>query len=436
MDVELVTIGTELLLGFTVDTNSALLGQALAAAGVRVVRRTTVEDREASVAAAVREALGRTGFVITSGGLGPTHDDVTKRAVAELFGVPLEFHPAIWDELVARFARMGRALAERNRCQAEVPRGATVLPNPRGTAPGLWLEGPPGTVVLLPGVPPELRGLVAEQVVPRLASRGGATVVRSLLVRTTGIPESALADRLAPLEPELPPLTCASLPGLDGVDLRLTAWNLSAEEASRRLERLAGRIRDLLGEHVYGRGEEDLAAQLLAECRARGLTLAVAESCTGGMLGARITAIPGSSDVFHGGVIAYDNAIKLDLGVPARTLEEGGAVSEEVARAMAAGARERFRADVAVAITGIAGPSGGSEDKPVGLVWFALAGPAGEEETLRFVFPGSRQDIRARACQYALWKAWLRLTGGRDQGSGIRGQGSGIRDQGSGARGE
>lgn len=420
MDLELVTIGTELLLGFTVDTNSAFIGQALADAGIRVARRTSVADREAEIVGAVGEALERTRFVITSGGLGPTHDDITKRAIAKLFGAPLRFDPELWEGLVARFARMGRRLAERNRCQAEVPEGATVLPNPRGTAPGLWLSGPPGEVVLLPGVPNELRGLVAEAVIPRLRSRGSGRVVRSLLVRTTGIPESALAERLAPLERDLEPLTFASLPGLDGVDLRLSAWDLPPEEADRLLAHHAERMAAAIGEHGYGLGEIDLAEQLLSQCRVRGRTLAIAESCTGGMLGARLTEIPGSSEVFMGGVVAYVNRVKEELGVSSRILLSSGAVSEETATAMAEAARSRFAADLAIAITGIAGPGGGSTEKPVGLVWIAVADHEGTE-THRVVFPGSRHDIRSRACQYGLWRAWLRVgkTPGKKPAQGI-----------------
>ena len=408
MDVELITIGTELLLGFTVDTNSAFIGQALAAAGIRVVRRTSVADREAEIVAVVREALDRTRFVITSGGLGPTHDDVTKRAIADLFGAPLRFDPDLWEGLVARFARMGRRLAERNRCQAEVPEGATVLPNPRGTAPGLWLSGSPGEAVLLPGVPQELRGLITDEIVPRLQARANGRVVRSLLVRTTGIPESTLAERLAPLAADLGALSYASLPGLEGVDLRLTAWDLPPEEADRLLAHHAERISQAVGEHVYGTGEIDLAERLLAACGERGLTIAVAESCTGGLLGARLTEVPGSSAAFVGGTVAYANRVKEALGVPSRILEASGAVSEETATAMAEAARGRFETDLAISVTGIAGPGGGSPDKPVGLVWIAVADLAGTEAH-RVILPGSRHDIRARACQFALWRAWLRV---------------------------
>jgi len=407
MDLELVTIGTELLLGFTVDTNSAFLGQALAGAGVRITRRTSVPDEPAAVAAAVSEALARSRLVITTGGLGPTKDDLSKTVVAELFGLPLEFHQEIWDAIVARFARMGRKLSDRNRCQAEVPRGATVLPNPRGTAPGLWISGAPGEVIMLPGVPGEMRGLVSNEVVPRLAARSGGTVVRSHVLRTTGIAESMLAERLEPVEDSLAPLTLAYLPSLEGVDLRLTVWNAEPDRADALLAEAAARLQQPIAEHVYGTGQQDLAEVVLARFRERQWTLAVAESCTGGMLGTRITAIPGSSGVFRGGLIAYHDELKRDLGVPARILEQHGAVSEETVREMALAARRKYGATTALAISGIAGPDGGSSEKPVGTVWIAHADAAGSEAH-RAVFPGSRQEIRIRATQAALWRLWRR----------------------------
>ncbi|PYP42080.1 MAG: competence/damage-inducible protein A [Gemmatimonadetes bacterium] len=403
MDLELVTIGTELLLGFTIDTNSAFAGQALAEIGVRITRRTSVPDEPGAVRDAVGEALARSRLVITTGGLGPTRDDLSKNAVAELLGLPLEFRPEIWEALTVRWSRMGRKISERNRCQAEVPRGATVLPNPRGTAPGLWITADRGEVIMLPGVPSEMRGLVRDEVVPRLAARSSGRVVRSLVLRTTGIPESALAERLAPVEEGLAPLTLAYLPSLEGVDLRLTAWDATPEAAGAALSAGATRLREPLGDHCYAEGETDLAAVLLDACRAHRLTVAVAESCTGGMVGERITEIAGSSDVFRGGVIAYANGVKeAMLHVPARILEAEGAVSEGTARAMAEAAQSQLGASLAVAVSGVAGPTGGSDEKPVGTVWFAFAGPRGTEAE-RVVFPGSRHEIRVRASQYALF---------------------------------
>ncbi len=376
MKVEVVTIGTELLLGYTLDSNGAELGQALAAAGVEVVRRTSVADRPELIRAAVGDALDRTGFVITTGGLGPTRDDMTKTVVAQLFGRALVLDTGLLDALEARFQRMGRwPMPPANRRQAEVPEGATVLPNPRGTAPGLWLEDPRGRVaVLLPGVPREMRGLLEEEVLPRLARRSTTVrrVVRSRSVRTTGVPESALAERVSPVEETLAPLTLAYLPSVFGVDLRLTAWDLAPEEADALLDRAALRLAELAGEYYYGGDDMDLAAVVLERLRHGRHRLAVAESCTGGMLGERITAIPGASDTFIGGVVAYADVIKTAaLKVPLETLAAHGAVSEATVCAMAEGAQRLFSADCTIAVTGIAGPGGGTPEKPVGTVWLA-----------------------------------------------------------------
>ncbi len=409
MAIELVAIGNELLLGFTIDTNGAEIARSLSAVGVEIVRRTAVPDQPAAIAEAVGQALRRTGAVITTGGLGPTRDDMTKTAVAELYGAPLEFDETVWNDIVTRFARVQRAPALSNRGQAEVPRGATVLRNKWGTAPGLWLEGPPGLTVMLPGVPSEMRKLLEFEVVPRLAGRTTGTVVRSRLVRTTAIPESTLAERMGDIEREIAPLTLAYLPGLEGVDLRFTAWGLVPDEADRRLAEAASLARTRAGEHVYGEGDVDLAAVVLEHARRAGLTLGAAESCTGGLIGARITEVPGSSDVFLGGVVAYDNRIKTEqLGVPAPLIAVHGAVSDEVARAMAEGARTRLGADLTVAVTGIAGPGGGTEEKPVGTVWFAVASPAGTDAR-RIIMLGNRREIRERAAQTALYLVLRRL---------------------------
>jgi nicotinamide-nucleotide amidase len=402
MNIELVTIGTELLLGMTVDTNGAEIARTLAGQGIRVTRRASVADLPGDIREAVSDALRRTGAVLTTGGLGPTRDDVTKKVIAELYGAPLEFDESVWSDLLARFARLQRTPPDSNRVQAEVPRGALVLRNRWGTAPGLWLEGAPGLTIVLPGVPSEMRKLLKHEVVPRLTGRAAGAVIRSRLVRTTGIPESLLAERLGHIEEEIAPVTLAYLPGLDGVDLRLSAWQMPAEQADRRLRSAADLVKARAGEQVYADEEQDLAALVLERARSHRIRLAVAESCTGGLLGARLTEIPGSSDVFVGGVIAYDNAVKREaLGVPAALIDEHGAVSEPVARAMAEGAAQRFGVDAALAVTGIAGPGGGTESKPVGTVWIASS-LSGRPETRRVLLPGSRHEIRARATQAAL----------------------------------
>jgi nicotinamide-nucleotide amidase len=377
---------------------------------VEIVRRETAPDRAGAVQEAVRDALARTGVVLTTGGLGPTRDDLTKKAVAELFGRPLRLDAAVLKSLEQRFRRLGRPMPAINRTQAEVPEGAVVLPNPRGTAPGLWIEDDQGRfVILLPGVPSEMRGLLVDEVLPRLLQRQTAEgvgdarpVVLSRTIRTTGVPESAVAERVEPLEDSLQPLTLAYLPSLPGVDLRLTAWGLPRAEAEALLTDGVARLKAELGERYYGEESDDLAAVVLAQLRVRQATLAVAESCTGGMLGARITAVPGSSDVFLGGIIAYSNAVKTEqLGVPGDVLSAYGAVSEEAVSAMAVGVQRRFDAACTIAITGIAGPDGGTPEKPVGTVWLA-ARSGSTTRTVRRVFPGDREEIRGRTAQASL----------------------------------
>ncbi len=400
--IELLTVGTELLLGATVDTNSAEIGRALAEIGLPVLRRTSVSDDPVAIREAAREALARTGVFLATGGLGPTADDVTKKVIAELFGMELEFREEVWQGLVERFARYGRQPAESNRSQAEVPKGATILPNPRGTAPGLWLEGPPGLAILLPGVPDEMRAILREEVLPRLVQRSDGRVVRSLVLRTTSVPESTLAQRIGAIEARLAPLTLAYLPSVTGVDLRLTAWGFAPEEAAARLTAGAAELQARAGEWIYAEGDTDLAAVVLARARQRRLRLATAESCTGGLVGSRLTSIPGSSDVYLGGVVAYDNAVKINqLGVSAALIEQHGAVSEPVARALASGITALLGAELGIAVTGIAGPGGGTQEKPVGLVFVATA-VAGEVQAHRHMLPGGREEVRARAAQLAL----------------------------------
>ena len=412
MDLELVTIGTELLLGFTVDTNSAFAGGELAAAGVRVTRRTAVADDPDAIRSAVAEALARTGAVLTTGGLGPTRDDISKVVVAALYGAPLEFREDVWDRLVERFRRIGREPGPSNRSQAEMPRGAVELRNRWGSAPGIWLEGAPGLVVMLPGVPREMRNLLTHEVLPRLAQRGGGQVIRSRTLRTTAIGESILAERMGEIEREIAPLTLAYLPDLGSVDLRLTAWDLPADEADRRLTDALTLLRVRAGDHAFGEGSTDLAEVVLEAARARGATIATAESCTGGLVCGRLTAIPGSSSVVLGGVIAYANELKRTaLDVPGSLLEAHGAVSEPVVRAMAEGAARRLGASLTIAVTGLAGPGGGSAEKPVGTTWFATSWN-GRTDSVKQILFGERDEVRGRTTQAALYLIWRRLLHG------------------------
>lgn len=406
MDVELVSIGDELLLGFTVDTNTAHFARAAADHGIQVVRRSTVGDDADAITSVVRDALARTGAVITSGGLGPTADDRTKPTLAALFGRAMRFDDAIWESLRARWKARGwpGEIPATNREQAMVPEGAIVLPNAHGSAPGIWLEDAEGRwVAMLPGVPREFLGMMRDTLLPRLAARGaGGTVIRSHTLRTQGIAESALAEMLGELAKDPLGVPLAFMPGYEGVDLRLTVRGVSPAVADERLAAAAESLRARVGKWVYGEGDEDLATLVLDRLRARGMRIAVAESCTGGMLGMRLTAIPGSSDRFAGGVIAYDNAVKVrELGVREATLAAVGAVSEEVAREMATGVRERFGVEVGVSITGVAGPGGGTPEKPVGTFCVAVD-VQGEVRSLRTAGVGDRHEIRQRASQGAL----------------------------------
>jgi nicotinamide-nucleotide amidase len=419
MDLEIVTIGDELLLGFTIDTNAAHLARELAALGVRIVRRATCGDDADAIRDAVQAALERTGAVITTGGLGPTADDMTKPAIASIFGQGMVLDQDILAALRERWRkRFGHDLPVSNEQQAMVPERCTILPNRHGSAPGIWLEDDRGRwVIMLPGVPREMRGMLADTVIPALRDRlpQGGPVIRSTTLRTANIAESALADRLGELARGVNGLSLAYLPGSDGVDLRLTSWDRAARETSVALDEAAHCVREKVGSFIYGEGDDDLAAIMLAECAARDATIAVAESCTGGMLGMRLTAIPGSSRTVLGGTIAYANAVKTrELGVPAEVIAEHGAVSEPVVRAMATGVRLRFGSSIGLGITGIAGPEGGTPDKPVGTVWVGVD-IGGEVHAVRAVLPGDRHEIRWRAAQLALDR--LRKAFRREQGA-------------------
>jgi nicotinamide-nucleotide amidase len=404
--LEIITIGDELLLGQTIDTNAAFLSEQLAAAGLGVTRRTTVGDDAEAITTAVTDALRRSGTVICTGGLGPTRDDFTKPVVAQLYGRDLVLHEDLLERSRARWRQRGLVMPESNRSQAEVPAGARILPNRRGTAPGLALEDPSlGLTILLPGVPHELRDLTVREVVPFLVGRTELLLhpICFRVVRVTGVPESALAERVDDIVDAIAPLSVAFLPNFAGVDLRITSWGLfAAAECEARFTAAEQRLRARLGSHIYAVGSEAIEAVVGRILRERKLQLAVAESCTGGLLGQRITSVSGASAYFVGGFITYADRLKLDLlGAAAETLSEGGAVSEATAREMVAGAVAKTGAQAAISITGIAGPDGGTPDKPVGLVWTAVS----LNDVVRsrsFVFPGDRAEVRERAAQMGL----------------------------------
>ncbi len=409
----IVTVGNELLYGETVDTNAAWLARSLAGLGVSVARKITVGDVPGDIQGAVKAALDVADLVLVSGGLGPTSDDVTKQAVCDLLGRPLRVDPILLDGLERFFRARGFSqMPAANVSQAEVPEGATVLRNPNGTAPGLALEVATKLVVLLPGVPRELRGIFDGELRSMLGERLGSRLqpVQHHLIHTTGLAESRLAELVEPLLPvDRGPITLAYLPDLRGVDLRFSARGVSASEAVHWFQQYEAAIGPALTPWRFEADSGDMVEALNAALARNGMRVAVAESCTGGLIAKRITDRAGSSDVFVGGVVAYDNSVKVTtLGVSPADLERHGAVSEPVARQMARGVAERFGADAGVGITGIAGPGGGTPEKPVGTVWLALA-VDGTVEAHLLQLGGGREAIRERAAQEAIARLYRRV---------------------------
>jgi nicotinamide-nucleotide amidase len=406
-----ITVGNELLFGETVDTNAAWLGRTLSASGIDVVRRYTVGDVEVDIQEALRGAMVGTELVLITGGLGPTPDDLTKLAVAGLCGRDLVADEGARADVAERFRAAGHdEIPALSVSQYQVPRGARVLRNPAGTAPGLLLEVGDVTVVMFPGVPGELRAIVAGDFAPVLARFAGEGL-HHRLVHTTGIFESRLAETLEPAiaalrGPEGAAVRLAYLPDQLGVDLRLTIVGGSPEAAGLHFDAWLSGVAHVLDPWRFESASGDLAEALVDELRRVGRTLAVAESCTGGMIGARVTDVPGSSHVFVGGTIAYSNEVKVkQLGVSASDLQRNGAVSATVAGQLAAGVAQRFGADVGVGVTGVAGPGGGSDEKPVGTVWIGVS-VDGKVETFVSRYPGDRAAVRARAAQAALARVY------------------------------
>lgn len=403
MQAEIISVGTELLLGQIVDTNAVYLAKALSAAGIPVYRRVTVGDNPQRLKAALEEAFRESDLVFTIGGLGPTTDDITRDVLAEVLGDPLRFDEGVAQWLREFFARRGVPLVERNLRQAWVPSRGRILPNPNGTAPGLVFEAEDGarTAIALPGPPSEFLPMVDHHVAPLLARWGGGAVIYSRTVRLCGIGESLVEERLADLVTSTNP-TVATYAKTGEVHVRITARAPSPEEAERLTAAMLEQVMQRVGRHVYGFDDDTLEESVVRLLERRGLRIATAESCTGGMLAARITNVPGSSRVFQGGVVAYSNEVKVELvGVAQDLILRCGAVSAEVAEALASGVRARFGTDLGVGITGIAGPDGGTPEKPVGLVYIALA-HGGGVDVQRSEFLGQRNDVRARAAQAAL----------------------------------
>ena len=391
MQAEVIAIGTELLLGQTIDSNSAWIGERLAELGVTLRRKTVVADRLDDVLAALNAVMADTQWVIITGGLGPTRDDLTKGILNDYFGGRLVYHPEIYRHIEALFARMGRVPGALNREQAEIPDVCEWLPNAVGTAPGMLFERQGQRFVSIPGVPFEMKHIMESHVLPRIRAESDAHIEHRFFM-VQGIPESELAERMVDWESSLAEgLSLAYLPSPGIVKLRLTARTATDHAAHVLLEQASASLRTLLGRDIFAENIlsiEEVVGELL---KASGQTVATAESCTGGSIAALLTRIPGSSQYVQGGIVAYANEAKIQLlGVPEADLVQHGAVSDPVVRAMARGARQHLNADWGLASSGIMGPDGGSAAKPLGTVWLAVSGP-GVDWAARFQMGDHRE---------------------------------------------
>ena len=406
MHAEIIAVGSELLTPFRMDTNSLYLTEQLNLLGVDVIFKSIVGDDLRRLVAAAQHALFRSDILIFSGGLGPTEDDLTREAVAEALGVGVQRDPEVLARLEERFASRGWKMAPNNAKQADVLEGATVLPNPNGTAPGQWLsgqfDGREHIIVLLPGPPHELKALFEAEVRDRLRAKvpPAFLVTRTLKVAMLG--ESAVDARISPIYKRYADVETTILAGAGEVELHFKSRAATRDAAQRRVDDVAGAVEDELDDAVYSRNGESLEQIVGYWLQMRNATLAVAESCTGGLLAERITSVPGSSRYFLGGAVVYSNNLKTELaGVPAEMIDRHGAVSREVAAALAEGIRYRCESTLGIGITGVAGPAGGTPEKPVGLVFHAVASDTGTEVVQRN-FPGDRKRIRRFASTMAL----------------------------------
>lgn len=402
LTAEIIAIGSELLTPDRTDTNSLWLTAKLNSIGIEVRLKTVVGDDDARLEEAMRDAVRRSAVVITTGGLGPTEDDITRKIAARALGRRLIFNEKILAEIRERFMRMGRAMPERNSRQAMILDGAEALANPNGTAPGLYLEHEGRSVALLPGPPREMQPMFESLVLPKLAAKSGGIRVARRVLRVAGLGESAVDERIAPIYTQYQNPRTTILFNRSEIEIQLTATANSEAEAELLLDGLAGQIEDRLGDAIFAFRGESMEEVVGLRLAVNGFTLAVAESCTGGLITERLTEVAGSSAYVLEGFVTYANEAKTRaLGVSPDLLRAHGAVSAEVAEAMATGARTRAETDFGLAVTGIAGPGGGTPEKPVGLVYIALADDAHVEHR-RLMLPGDRHLIRWRASQAAL----------------------------------
>ncbi len=402
-NVEIMTIGDELLIGQVVDTNSAWMGQQLNAIGLRVHQITSVSDNEQHILDALFEASKRSSLVLITGGLGPTKDDITKKTLCKYFNVGMRFDGSAYENVARIFRERGREVTETNRSQAEVPENCITLNNQRGTAPGMWFEKEGVVYVSMPGVPTEMKGLMEHEVLPRLSQRFNVPPVLHRTILTQGIGESMLSDMLEGWEAALPAhMKLAYLPAAGMVRLRITAAGKLPELLRMELAHEEEKLLQIINEYVFGFDNDRLEAIVGKLLTAAGNTLSTAESCTGGYIAHRVTAIPGSSAYFKGSIISYSNDIKTSLlDVPKEMLEKHGAVSESVVRCMAEQVRIKLRTDYSIAASGIAGPTGATDEKPLGLVWIAVSGPQGTE-TRKLQLGTGRERVIHETALYAL----------------------------------
>lgn len=401
-NAEVIAVGSELLTASKIDTNSLWLTDQLNSLGVEVVRKSVVGDDRALLSDAVGGSVRRVDIVIVTGGLGPTEDDVTRDAVADALGRGQVFSQDVCNTIAARFARMNRPMVEINKRQAFLIEGAEMLPNDRGTAPGQWIETDGRVVLLLPGPPRELKGMFEEQCLPRLTALLPPAVIRTRFYRVSCMPESDLDQLIAPVYTRYTNPATTILAAAGDLQIHLRARCSCTEEADALLNEVCPRIEELVGDRIYTSTGEPLEVVVGRLLRARGATVAVAESATGGMLAERLSSIPGSSEYFLGGFVTYTNDVKSALlGIDAQLLETETAVSEPVAKAMAEGARTRLGATYAVSVTGFAGPDGGDERNPVGTIYIGIAGPD-DARVYRLAFAGDRARNRQMSVVWAL----------------------------------
>jgi nicotinamide-nucleotide amidase len=402
MKAEIIAVGSELLTPDRLDTNSLYLTAELNAIGIEVVRKTIVGDDRDLLMEAFREALRRVPLIIASGGLGPTQDDLTRETVAELLGRKLKRNDEIVRYIEGRFRSLGREMPELNTRQAMVPEGAEVLANPRGTAPGLWLEDSGRIIALLPGPPRELQPLFREQILPRLERRVSGVRLFQRQIRVTGLGESHVEQRILPIYSRYPEVITTILAAPGEIQVHLRIWTDDPQHAKKTLDEIVKSFEIALSDRIYSDDGRSLEEVVAHELTLNNATIAAAESCTGGLLAQRLTSIAGSSSYFLGGVVCYSNELKTTWAdVPPEMILAKGAVSAEVAVALAEGIRRRVGSTLGVGITGVAGPGGGSEEKPVGTVHVAIAYAGGVKER-GARFPGERENIRWQASQTAL----------------------------------